>query len=177
MSTIDQIADLIVDVKDFPNPGVIFRDISPLLASNHFYREACRQMARPFQDVDRVVGLEARGFLFGVQVALLRSAGFVMARQPHKLPRDWIAQSYETEYSNSPKSFAIQYDAISKGMKVLICDDVLATGGSAFAVYELLEELGAEVVGATFLIELPSLEGRKKLESKGLQVNSLLEFD
>lgn len=156
------------DVPDFPSPGVLFRDITPLLASPSAFSEAVVEMARPFrEDAPRkVLGIEARGFMFGAALARELGVGFVPARKPGKLPRETVRVSYGLEYGRD--SLEVHADALSPGEKVLIADDVLATGGTARAAAELVERLGGEVVGLTFLIELTKLAGREQLSSRRL---------
>lgn len=171
--SVEQIADLIKDYDDWPKPGIVFKDITPLLLNPRLYREACNEMSKPFPDVKKVAGLEARGFPFGIHVALLRAAGFVMVRKFGKLPGSTLSKAISTEYSSDV--IEIKKDTIQEGDTVIIVDDVLATGGTALATYELLTMMGAKVVGFSFLIELPDLEGRKKLPT-GVQVESVLQF-
>jgi adenine phosphoribosyltransferase len=163
------------DVPDFPTAGIVFRDITPLLASGKALSEAVRAMADPFRaDAPfKVLGIEARGFMFGAALARELDLGFVPARKPGKLPRQSMRVSYGLEYGRD--SLEVHSDAFSPGERVLIADDVLATGGTAKAAADLVERLGAHVLGLTFLIELPKLEGRRQLA--GQRVHSVLMLE
>jgi adenine phosphoribosyltransferase len=154
------------DVPDFPSPGILFRDITPLLASPEAFGAAVRRMAEPWEarKPRKVLGIEARGFMFGAALARELSIGFVPVRKPGKLPRATERVSYGLEYGSD--SLEIHSDALSRGEKVLIADDVLATGGTAAAAAELVDRLGAEVVGISFFIELQMLKGRAKLPGR-----------
>lgn len=160
--TID-LARLIPTVDDFPEPGVKFRDITPLLADPHAFGEAVRLMCEPWRSerVEMVVAIEARGFVFAAPIALELGAGFVPVRKAGKLPRPTRGAEYTLEYRSD--TLHVHADAIRPGQRVLIVDDVLATGGTAAAVVELMRELDAEVVGLGFLIELTELGGRQLL--------------
>jgi adenine phosphoribosyltransferase len=151
------------DVPDFPTPGILFRDITPLLASPEAFSAAVVSMAEPFRDdpAEKVVGIEARGFMFGAALARELGLGFVPARKPGKLPRKTERISYGLEYGSD--GLEVHADAFAPGEAVLIVDDVLATGGTAAAAAELVERLGARVTGLTFCIELALLQGRSKL--------------
>lgn len=151
------------DVPDFPSPGILFRDVTPLLATPRAFSLAITAMAEPFQaePPDRVLGIEARGFMFGAPLARELGVGFVPARKPGKLPRQTRRVSYGLEYGKD--SLEVHADAFSPGDRVLVADDVLATGGTAAAAASLAEELGARVVGLTFFIELAALQGRSRL--------------
>src|SRR6266540_3482153 len=154
------------DIPDFPSPGILFRDITPLLASPEAFQEAVAAMAEPFRahPPDKVLGIEARGFMFGV--------GLVPVRKPGKLPRETFRVSYGLEYGKD--SLEIHTDACVAGESVLIVDDVLATGGTAQAAAELVDRLGAVVAGMTFFIELEGLNGRSRLASRRLHSVLLL---
>ncbi len=155
---------LIPTVDDFPAPGIRFRDITPLLADHDAFAEAVRLMCEPWRGerVDQVVAMEARGFMFAAPMALELGAGFVPMRKAGKLPRPTRSVEYALEYRHD--TLHVHSDAIGPGQRVLIVDDVLATGGTAAAVVQLMTELGAQVVGLGFLIELPELGGRSLLE-------------
>lgn len=160
------LARLIADVPDYPSPGVLFRDITPLIAHPGGLAAAVEQMvAVSPRKVDIVVGLEARGFIFGPAIALALGAGFVPARKPDKLPRAVESVTYDLEYGNT--SLAVHADAFDPGARVLIVDDVLATGGTAAAAAELVGRLGGELVGITLLLELSELGGRELLARQG----------
>ncbi len=151
------------DVPDFPKKGIVFKDITPLLADPEAMREACDRLAEPFAEagVAKVVGIESRGFIFAPLVAERLGAGFVPVRKPGKLPAETIGQSYELEYGSD--GVEMHTDAIAPGEKVLILDDLLATGGTMAAACRLVRRLGGEIVGVAFLIELCFLHGRDKL--------------
>jgi adenine phosphoribosyltransferase len=153
----------IQDVPDFPSPGILFRDVTPLLASPEAFEAAVHAMAEPFRQVrpDKILGIEARGFLFGTALARELRVGIVPARKPGKLPRRTERISYGLEYGKD--ALEVHADAFGKGERVLIVDDVLATGGTAKAAAELAERLGAEVVGISVFIELLALGGRARL--------------
>lgn len=164
----------IANVPDFPKPGIQFKDITPLMNDGEAYRYATMEIveyARK-QGAELIVGPEARGFIFGCPVAYELGIGFSPVRKPGKLPRETIDYSYDLEYGSNKLS--LHHDAIKKGQKVLIVDDLLATGGTMEATVHLVEQLGGEVVGLAFLIELNGLDGRKKLE--GYDVLTLLEY-
>jgi len=168
------LASLVVDVPDFPRPGVVFKDVTPLLASAEGLAAAVAGLvATAPAEVDVVVGLEARGFLFGPPVALALGVGFVPVRKPGKLPRERIEVSYALEYGE--ETLALHTDAVGPGDRVLVVDDVLATGGTAVAAAGLVRRLGAEVVGVSVLLELTFLPGRALLAEHGLdQVSAVL---
>jgi adenine phosphoribosyltransferase len=162
------------DVPDFPKPGILFKDISPLLQDAESLRIACRRMAVPFRNarIDMVVGIESRGFIFGAPVALELGTGFALARKLGKLPWDTRRESYQLEYGSA--EIEMHSDAVRPGQRVLLVDDVIATGGTAAATARLIRMLGGEVVGASFLIELGFLDGRKALA--GLAIEAVLHF-
>ena len=164
----------IADIPDFPEPGVIFRDVTPLLANKDAYQESIRLISEFAKDkkVDVIVGPEARGFLFGCPVALALHCGFVPVRKPGKLPREVISQSYDLEYGSN--EIQIHSDSIQAGQNVLVVDDLLATGGTVEAAITLIEKMGGNVVGTAFLIELEALKGRELL--KDYDVFSVLKY-
>ena len=151
------------DVPDFPSPGILFRDVTPLLASPEAFAAAVRAMAEPFrgEHPEKVLGIEARGFLFGTALARELNVGIVPARKPGKLPRATESIAYGLEYGKD--RLEVHADAFRKGERVLIVDDVLATGGTAKAASDLAERLGAHVVGVSVFIELGALGGRARL--------------
>lgn len=151
---------LIRDIPDFPKPGILFRDITPLLASPAGFRETIQQLAAPFRDrgIEAIVAAEARGFIFAAPLALELKAGFVPVRKPGKLPFDTHAFHYELEYGTD--TLEIHVDGVSAGQRVLVVDDLLATGGTVQACCKLLEKIGAKIEGCAFLIELTALKGR-----------------
>lgn len=154
------------DVPDFPSPGILFRDVTPLLASPEAFAAAARAMAEPFRKdrPEKVLGIEARGFLFGTMLARELHIGIVPARKPGKLPRAIESVSYGLEYGKD--CLEVHADAFRKGERVLIVDDVLATGGTAKAASDLAERLGAHVIGVSVFIELGALGGRAKLAGR-----------
>jgi adenine phosphoribosyltransferase len=151
-------------IPDYPKPGILFQDITPVLRDGQLLREVVLEMCRPFQDsaVTHVMGIEARGFILGGAVATTLGAGFVPARKPGKLPWDRAAEAYDLEYGTD--SLEAHRDAWNAGSRVLIVDDVLATGGTARAAGQLARGLGAEVVGWSFLLEIEALRGRERLK-------------
>ncbi len=169
--------DLIIDVPDFPKPGIVFKDITPLLASPNGLAAATQAMieASP-RDIDVVVGMEARGFIFAAPIALALGAGFAPVRKPGKLPRPVVSAAYELEYGS--ETLALHADAITPGDRVLVVDDVLATGGTIAATAELVRQLGGELVHITVLMELAFLHGRERLASVGVDtVTALLSVE
>ncbi len=158
------------DVPDFPEPGVVFKDITPLLQDRQTLELACDLMARPFlkSSVDLVVGVESRGFIFGPPVAMQLGVGFAPARKQGKLPWRTRQQRYDLEYGHDV--IELHEDAIQPGQRVLLVDDVIATGGTAAATARLVREMGGEVVGKSFLIELSFLNGRARLQSRDIHV-------
>lgn len=164
----------IADIPDFPEPGVIFRDVTPLLANKDAYQESIRLISEFAKDkkVDVIVGPEARGFLFGCPVALALHCGFVPVRKPGKLPREVISQSYDLEYGSN--EIQMHSDSIQAGQNVLVVDDLIATGGTVEAAITLIEKMGGNVVGTAFLIELEALKGRELL--KDYDVFSVLKY-
>ncbi|MHB1325081.1 MAG: adenine phosphoribosyltransferase [Thermoleophilia bacterium] len=169
------LASKIRDIPDFPKKGVVFKDITPLLQDAESLRYAVDQMAEfgVGKKIDVVVGAEARGFILGAVLAYTLGAGFVPARKPGKLPFLTVAAEYDLEYGTD--SLEVHNDAIVPGSRVLIHDDLLATGGTARAKCDLVEQLGGEVVGVTFIVELSFLKGREKL--KEYDILSLIKYD
>jgi len=169
MDSVDEIKRAIRDVPDFPRPGIIFKDITPLLLDPRLFRRTVELMSAPFAgaDVTRVVSIESRGFLLGAPIALELDAGLVPIRKPGKLPAQRSRVEYALEYGTD--ALEMHHDAVGAGERVLIVDDVLATGGTAEAAGRLVRARGAEVVGFTFLIELGFLNGRKRLGAERLE--------
>jgi len=166
--------DRVRDVPDFPTPGIVFKDLMPLIADPAYFGDTIEQLAawaRP-RTPDFVLGAEARGFIFGAALAYALRAGFIPARKPGKLPRETIEATYALEYGTD--TLEVHRDAVPSGARVLVVDDVLATGGTAKAKVELVESLGAVVVGVLFVIELTFLEGRKNLQ--GYDVHALVQY-
>jgi adenine phosphoribosyltransferase len=170
----DDLKKLIREVPDFPKAGINFYDITTLLKHPQGLRRTVDALCAEFRNdqIDTVIGIEARGFIFAPAIAYHLGAGFVPVRKPKKLPAECAAISYELEYGQD--TLEIHRDAVGAGHRVLIADDLLATGGTAKAVVDLVEGLGGEVVGLAFVIELEFLPGRKKLE--GYDVRSLLKY-
>lgn len=154
----------IADIQDFPQEGILFRDITPLMADGEVFQKACNEIIAFAKKVDAqvVVGPESRGFIFGCPVAYQLGIGFVPVRKPGKLPRETVSVSYDLEYGSN--ELHVHKDGIKKGQKVLIVDDLLATGGTVDATIQIVKELGGEVVGCAFLIELADLKGREHLK-------------
>ena len=166
--------DYIRDIQDFPEPGVVFKDISPMLKDPVAFRNASDAMLNMIGDqkIDKVIGIESRGFFFAPLLASRLNAGFIPVRKKGKLPADTISRTYSLEYGND--TLEIHSDSIEKGDRVLIHDDVLATGGTARATCELVEALGGTVIQLNFLLELGFLNGASKLN--GYQLSSLMKF-
>ena len=164
-------------IPDFPKPGIQFRDITTLLKDPFGFRKLVDDLVQPFagKRVDAVAGIEARGFIIGGAVAHQLSTGFIPVRKKDKLPWDTIGQDYELEYSTD--RVEIHRDAVGEGETVLIVDDLLATGGTALATLDLLHQAGADIVGCSFVVDLPDLGGRKRLEEQGVSVLTLVEFE
>lgn len=169
--------DQIRTIADFPHAGILFRDVTTLFADARGFRMAVDQLLAPYAGaaIDKVVGLEARGFILGGAVAHQLSAGFVPIRKQGKLPGPAISQAYALEYGAAVME--IHTDALNQGERVLLIDDLLATGGTAEAGIRLCQRLGAEVLGCAFVIELPELGGRARLEGLGHEVHALTAFD
>jgi adenine phosphoribosyltransferase len=150
-------------IPDYPKPGILFQDITPVLRDGRLFREVIEAMCRPFaaEQVTHVLGIEARGFILGGAVAAFLGAGFVPARKPGKLPWERTTESYDLEYGSD--ALEAHRDAVSRGDRVLVVDDVLATGGTARAAGQLVRALDAELVGWSFLLEIEALGGRKRL--------------
>lgn len=166
--------DYIADIQDFPQKGILFRDITPLMADGTAFKNACEELVAFAKSVkaDVIVGPESRGFIFGCPVAYALQIGFVPVRKPGKLPRETVSVSYDLEYGSN--ELHIHKDGIKKGQKVLIVDDLLATGGTVDATIQILRELGADVVGCAFLIELTDLKGRELLQD--VEIFSLMSY-
>lgn len=177
MSRKPELKDYIRTIVDFPHKGIMFRDVTTLFADPRGFRMAIDQLLHPYAGLrfDKVVGLEARGFILGGAVAHQLSTGFVPIRKKGKLPGAVISEEYQLEYGEAVVE--IHDDAIAAGEKVLLVDDLLATGGTAEAGIKLVERLGGEIIGCAFVIDLPELGGRKKLEAMGMDVHALCAFD
>ena len=170
-----KLKQLIRDVPDFPKPGIVFRDITPLLADPDGLAESCSAMADPFRqaNIDLVVGVESRGFIFGTVVARELNVGFVPIRKPGKLPYKTISEEYQLEYGSD--KIEIHADAVKAGQRILMIDDLLATGGTMKAACQLVEHLGGEIIGISFIIELAFLNGRSLIEN--YNIHSLITYD
>ncbi len=171
------VKDYIRTIVDFPHEGILFRDVTTLFADARGFRMAIDQLLTPYAGlrIDKVAGLEARGFILGGAVAHQLSTGFVPIRKKGKLPGAVISQAYTLEYGEAVVE--VHDDAMQPGESVLLVDDLLATGGTAEAGIRLLERLGAKVIGCAFVVDLPDLGGRKKLEAMGMEVHALCVFD
>ena len=171
------VKDYIRTIADFPHEGIMFRDVTTLFADARGFRMAIDQLLHPYagERIDKVVGLEARGFILGGAIAHQLSVGFVPIRKKGKLPGRTIAQDYKLEYGEAVME--IHDDALKAGEKVLVVDDLLATGGTCQAGIKLCERLGAQIIGCAFVIDLPALGGRALLETMGMDVHALCEFD
>jgi len=172
-----QVKDYIRTIPDFPHAGIMFRDVTTLFGHPRGFRMAVDQLLAPYagRRIDQVVGLEARGFILGGAVAHQLSAGFVPVRKKGKLPAKTLAEEYTLEYGTA--TVEIHDDAIEPGETVLIVDDLLATGGTAEAGIRLVERLGGNILGCAFVVDLPDLGGRKRLEALGIEVHALCAFE
>ena len=164
----DNLKKHIRDIPDFPEPGILFRDITPLLLDPSVFRETVDALCKRYegQKIDKIVAIESRGFLFAAPIAYQLGVGFVPLRKPGKLPYDTIQESYELEYGKA--TLEVHKDAIRPGERVVIMDDLLATGGTAAAAVSLVGKLGGEVVEVSFVIELGGLKGREKIANTPL---------
>jgi adenine phosphoribosyltransferase len=171
------VKDYIRTIVDFPHEGIMFRDVTTLFADARGFRMCIDQLLHPYagRRIDKVVGLEARGFILGGAIAHQLAVGFVPIRKKGKLPGTTISQDYKLEYGEA--IVEIHDDALHPGEKVLLVDDLLATGGTAEAGIKLIERLGAEIVGCAFIVDLPELGGRALLERLGMEVHVLCEFE
>ncbi|HSI99764.1 MAG TPA: adenine phosphoribosyltransferase [Patescibacteria group bacterium] len=174
ISSADDLRELIREVPDFPKPGIRFYDITTLLKEPEAFREVIDRMAEQVGDtkVDVVVGMESRGFIFSAPLAYKLNAGFVPVRKLGKLPAETIEVEYELEYGTA--TLEIHSDAIGKGQRVLIVDDLLATGGTVMGTIELVRRLGGEIAGLSFMVELSALKGRDKLDE--FDIHTLLTY-
>jgi adenine phosphoribosyltransferase len=170
----ERLKQLIRDIPDFPKPGILFRDITPLLADPPGLALAVELLANPYRgkNIDLVVGAESRGFIFGTAVACCLSAGFVVVRKPGKLPHTRISMTYDLEYGKD--TLEMHADAIVRGQRVLIVDDLLATGGTMKACCDLVQKLGGEIAGIAVLIELTGLRARHKLP---FPIHSVVKYE
>ena len=171
------VEDYIRTIPDFPHEGIMFRDVTTLFSDPRGFRIAIDQLLHPYagQPINKVVGLEARGFILGGAIAHQLSLGFIPIRKKGKLPGKTIEQDYTLEYGKA--TMEVHDDALQPGEKVLLVDDLLATGGTAEAGIKLIERMGAEVIGCAFVIDLPDLGGRARLEGLGMDVHALCSFE
>ena len=176
-STEEILRDSIRSIPDYPKQGIIFRDITTMLGNARAFRRAVDELVQPFagSKIDQVAGIEARGFILGGAVAHQLSSGFVPVRKKGKLPHETVSIAYSLEYGVD--EMEVHKDAIKPGERVILIDDLIATGGTAVAAAKLLKSIGADVVAACFVIDLPDLGGRAKLEALGVPVRTLLAFE
>ncbi|MEY3526902.1 MAG: hypothetical protein RL543_955 [Pseudomonadota bacterium] len=175
--TPDLLRDAIRTIADYPKPGILFRDITTLLGNARAFRRAVDELVQPFagDKIDQVAGIEARGFILGGAVAHQLSSGFVPIRKKGKLPHKAVSIAYSLEYGLD--EMEMHEDAVKPGERVILIDDLIATGGTAEAAVKLLKSIGAEVVAACFVIDLPDLGGRKRIEALNVPVRTLIAFD
>ena len=168
--------DSIRAIPDYPKPGIMFRDITTLLGNPRAFRRAVDELVQPYagEKIAKIAGIEARGFILGGAIAHQLSAGFVPIRKKGKLPHETVSIAYSLEYGVD--AMEVHVDAVTKGERVLLVDDLIATGGTAEAAVKLLKKLGADVVAACFVIDLPDLGGAKKIEKLGVPVRTLIAF-
>lgn len=171
------VRDYIRTIPDFPHEGIMFRDVTTLFSDPRGFRMAIDQLLHPYAGtpINKVVGLEARGFILGGAIAHQLSVGFVPIRKKGKLPGKTVEQTYQLEYGEAVME--LHDDALQPGEKILLVDDLLATGGTAEAGIRLVERLGAQVTGCAFIIDLPELGGARRLQNLGMQVHSLCAFE
>lgn len=171
------LATAIRSIPDYPKPGIMFRDITTLLGDPAAFRQAVDELVAPYQGlgIGKVAGIEARGFILGGALAHQLGAGFVPIRKKGKLPHQTVRMAYSLEYGTD--EMEIHVDALKPGEKVILTDDLIATGGTAEGAVKLIRQLGAEIVSACFVIDLPELGGRRRLEALGVEVRTLVEFE
>ena len=172
---INKLSAVIRDIQDFPIKGIIFKDITPVLQNIELFNEIIAAIADKFKDsgIDKIAGIESRGFIFGMPLAVKMNIPFIPIRKKGKLPAKTAAISYELEYGSA--EIEIHEDAVKKGEKVLIIDDLLATGGTTNAAIKLVEKIGGNITAAAFVLELSFLKGRDKIENKSVEIFSLLK--
>ena len=177
-STLEQtLRDAIRTIPDYPKPGILFRDITTLLGNARAFRRAVDELVHPYAGakVDQVAGIEARGFILGGAIAHQISAGFVPIRKKGKLPHETVRVAYSLEYGVD--EMEMHKDAVKPGEKVILVDDLIATGGTAEGAVKLLRQMGADIVAACFIVDLPDLGGRAKLEALGVDVRTLVAYE
>ena len=173
----DNLKSLIRTIPDYPKPGIMFRDVTTLFADAQGFKATIAKLAEPYrtEPIDAVAGIEARGFILGGAVADRLGCGFIPVRKKGKLPHETVGQDYELEYGTD--TIEVHKDAITKGQRILIVDDLIATGGTAEAAIKLVQKLEGQVVGAAFVIDLPEIGGRAKLEAMGVSCHLLMDFE
>ncbi|MBR1753650.1 adenine phosphoribosyltransferase [bacterium] len=173
---VEQVRNKIRTIPDFPKKGILFRDITTALKDNVALKQSVDYLAEQFKNekIDYIAGLESRGFIYGMPLAYIFNAGFIPIRKPNKLPAETLSETYELEYGTD--TLEIHADALKKGDRVLIVDDLLATGGTAAAACNLVKRTGAEIVGCAFIIELDDLGGRKKMP-KDCRIVSMVHYE
>ncbi len=164
-------------IPDYPKEGILFRDITTLLGDARAFRKAVDELVQPWAGakIEKVAGMEARGFILGGAVAHQLSSGFIPIRKKGKLPHETVSVAYELEYGTDEMEMHV--DAVEQGERVILVDDLIATGGTAAGAIRLLQKMGAEVIAACFVIDLPDLGGAKKIESLGVPVRTLVSFE
>jgi adenine phosphoribosyltransferase len=175
-STLEEIRAAIRTIPDYPKPGIQFRDITTLMGNAHAFRRVVDELVRPWTEarIDRVAGIEARGFILGGAVAHRLSSGFVPIRKKGKLPHATVRVAYSLEYGID--EMEVHRDGVAHGERIILVDDLIATGGTAEAAVKLLRTLGAQILAACFVIDLPDLGGRQRLEELGVPVRTLVDF-
>jgi adenine phosphoribosyltransferase len=173
----DTLVSAIRNIPDYPKPGIMFRDITTLLGNARAFRRAIDELVHPYagSKIDKIAGIEARGFILGGAMAHQLSAGFIPIRKKGKLPHETVRVAYSLEYGLD--EMEMHKDAVAPGEKVILVDDLIATGGTAEGAVKLLRQMGAEIVAACFVIDLPELGGRKKLEALDVPVRTLVAFE
>jgi adenine phosphoribosyltransferase len=172
----DELQASIRTIKDYPKPGILFRDITTLLGQPRAFRRAVDELVHPYagQQISKIAGIEARGFILGGAMAHQLSAGFVPIRKKGKLPHETVRVAYSLEYGVD--EMEMHKDAVKEGESVILVDDLIATGGTAEGAVKLLRQMGANIIAACFVIDLPDLGGRRKLEDLGVQVRTLIAY-
>lgn len=173
----DTLRSSIRNIPDYPKPGIMFRDITTLLGNARAFRRAIDELVHPIAGtkIDKIAGIEARGFILGGAMAHQLSAGFVPIRKKGKLPHETVRVAYSLEYGLD--EMEMHKDAVARGEKVILVDDLIATGGTAEGAVKLLRQMGADIVAACFVIDLPELGGRQKLEGLGVEVRTLIAYE